>query len=70
MIDINTQHRLARTRHEEQLRSLITAPEYDNPLKAHQPRRMSWQAGQLLYALGTRLASLGERMKDSRVGSQ
>jgi hypothetical protein len=65
MIDY-TVSMIARMEHEQRIRSLAPVPEYGNSLKADQPRWVAIQAGRLLHALGSGLASIRERMKHQR----
>ena len=53
-------HMIARAEHNEMARSLRPALEDGNPVKINRVGRASRH---LLYALGKRLVSLGERMK-------
>jgi hypothetical protein len=59
-------HQIARLEHEERVRSLAPVSEFGRPMKASRPAWILRQVGRLLYALGSRLASLGERMKFGR----
>ena len=57
---------IARTEHENMIRSLQPVSENDAVAQADMPGWVSVQAGQLLYVVGNGLAALGERLKDGQ----
>jgi hypothetical protein len=59
-------YQIARLEHEQRVRSLAPVSEFGSPMKVSRSGWIIRQAGRLLYALGNRLASLGERMKYGR----
>lgn len=59
-------HQIARLEHEQRARSLASVSEFGDPGQAKRRRWLLRQVGHLLYALGYRLALLGERMKHGR----
>lgn len=58
--------RIARTEHELMVRSLPTVSEFGENVIAEQPGWVAQQAGRVLYAVGSGLASLGERLEHGR----
>ena len=61
MIDY-TANMIARLEHEQRIQSLAPVYDYDMPVSTHEPGRMSRLVGQCLYAVGNRVASIGERI--------
>ena len=59
---------IARSEHQEMIRSIPSVSEYGQVLRDNQPGRIESTIGHLRQALGNRLLSMGTWLKDGRDG--